>query len=230
VRTATFRTVSSLRFLVLGAALLVAAACTQGSASARDENARRVAKTGLYGHSLDSALVIPSVSLADLDGNSIDLAEQSRGKLTLLFFGYTHCPDVCPVHMTNIAAAMRTLSWAQRDSIRVVFVTTDPERDTPDRLRSWLGSIDSSFVGLRGTQAAIDSVQRALGLPEAMRLPGAHPGDYQVGHAGQVLAVFADGRARYAYPFGTRQAEFAHDLPRLVGASAAAVSSDTEDR
>jgi cytochrome oxidase Cu insertion factor (SCO1/SenC/PrrC family) len=222
--------VSSLRFLGLGAALLVAAACTQGAASARDENARRVAETGLYGHSLDSALLIPSVSLADLDGNAIDLAEQSRGKLTLLFFGYTHCPDVCPVHMTNIAAAMRTLSWAQRDSIRVVFVTTDPERDTPDRLQSWLGSIDSSFVGLRGTQVAIDSAQRSLGLPEAMRLPGAHPGDYQVGHAGQVLAVFADGRARYAYPFGTRQAEFAHDLTRLLAASAAANARDMEER
>ncbi len=230
MRPATFRTVSSLRFLGLGAAILVATACTQGAASARDENARRVAETGLYGHSLDSALLIPSVSLADLDGNAIDLAEQSRGKLTLLFFGYTHCPDVCPVHMTNIAAAMRTLSWAQRDSIRVVFVTTDPERDTPHRLQSWLGSIDSSFVGLRGTQVAIDSAQRGLGLPEAMRLPGAHPGDYQVGHAGQVLAVFADGRARYAYPFGTRQAEFAHDLPRLVSASAAAVPGDPEDR
>ncbi|HUF29784.1 MAG TPA: SCO family protein, partial [Gemmatimonadaceae bacterium] len=159
-----------------------------------------------------------------------DLAEQSRGKLTLLFFGYTHCPDVCPVHMTNIAAAMRTFSWARRDSIRVVFVTTDPERDTPDRLRSWLGSIDSSFVGLRGTQAAIDSAQRGLGLPEAMRLPGAHAGDYQVGHAGQVLAVFADGRARFAYPFGTRQAEFAHDLPKLVAESASASPARVGDR
>ena len=230
MRAATFRTVSSLRFVGLGAALLLAAACTQGSASARDESARRVAETGLYGHALDSALAIPSVSLADLDGNAIDLAELTRGKLTLLFFGYTHCPDVCPVHMTNIAAAMRTLSWSERDSIRVVFVTTDPERDTPDRLRSWLGSIDSSFVGLRGTKASIDSAQRGLGLPEAMRLPGAHPGDYQVGHAGQVLAVFADGRARYAYPFGTRQAEFAHDLTRLVAASGPANPRDTEER
>jgi protein SCO1/2 len=98
----------------------------------------------------------------------------------------------------------------------VIFVTTDPERDTTERLREWIGSIDSTFIALRGSQAAIDSAQRALGLPEAMRLPGAHSGDYQVGHAGQVLAVFPDGSVRYAYPFGIRQAEWVHDLPVLL--------------
>ena len=203
--------------------LLTAAACNQGSASAREENARRVAETGLYGLALDSAIVIPSVTLITLDGQPIDLAEAAQGKLSLLFFGYTHCPDVCPVHMTNIAAVLHAFSWARRDSIRVLFVTTDPERDTPQRLRTWLGSIDSTFVGLRGTQAALDSAQRELGLGAAMRLPGAHAGDYQVGHAGQVIAVFPDGRARYAYPFGIRQAEWAHDLPKLLTASAQTV-------
>lgn len=198
--------------LLLGAA----AGCDRGTAAERDASARRVAETGLYGHVLDSVRTIPSVTLADLSGTQRDLAELSRGKLTLLFFGYTHCPDVCPVHMTNIAAAMRAFSWARRDSIRVVFVTTDPERDTTERLREWIGSIDSTFIALRGSQAAIDSAQRALGLPEAMRLPGAHDGDYQVGHAGQVLAVFPDGTARYAYPFGIRQAEWVHDLPVLL--------------
>jgi protein SCO1/2 len=210
-----------LRFLlVCGALLLVASACDRESASAREENARRVAETGLYGRALDSAVAIPSVTLANLDGDSLDLASVTRDKLTLLFFGYTHCPDVCPVHMTSIAAVLHAFSWARRDSIRVVFVTTDPERDTPERLAIWIGSIDSSIVALRGTQAAIDSAQRGLGLPEAMRLPGAHAGDYQVGHAGQVLAVFPDGRARFAYPFGIRQAEWAHDLPKLLTASA----------
>jgi protein SCO1/2 len=203
--------------------LLTAAACNQGSASAREENARRVAETGLYGLALDSAIVIPSVTLETLDDQPIDLAEATQGKLSLLFFGYTHCPDVCPVHMTNIAAVLHAFSWARRDSIRVVFVTTDPERDTPERLRTWIGSIDSTFIALRGSQAAIDTAQRALGLPQAMRLPGAHAADYQVGHAGQVIAVFSDGRARYAYPFGIRQAEWAHDLPKLLTASAQTV-------
>jgi protein SCO1/2 len=218
-----------LRFFALGAALvLAAAACNQGSASSREENARRVAETGYYGRPLDPVVAIPAVTLADLEGAPVDLASITKGKLTLLFFGYTHCPDVCPVHMTNIAAVLHAFSWARRDSIRVLFVTTDPERDTPDRLRTWLESIDPSFIALRGTQAALDSAQRGLGLSAAMRLPGAHAGDYQVGHAGQVLAVFPDGRARYAYPFGIRQAEWAHDLPKLLSASTGADSPPGE--
>ena len=207
------------RFLIL-ACLLSIGACDKTSAETRDENARRVAQTGLYGVALDSAIAIPSVTLENLDGRPVDLADTTKGKLTLLFFGYTHCPDVCPIHMTSIAAVLHAFDWSRRDSIRVVFVTTDPERDTAERLREWIGSIDPAIVALRGTHAALDSAQRALNLPTAMRLPGAHETDYQVGHAGQVLAVFPDGRARYAYPFGIRQAEWAHDLPKLLTAIA----------
>jgi protein SCO1/2 len=111
-----------------------------------------------------------------------------------------------------------------------VFVTTDPDRDTLERLREWIGAIDSTFVALRGTQAAIDSAERGLGLPGAVRMPGAHAGDYQVGHAGQVLAVFPDGTARYAYPFGIRQAEWVHDLPRLLTRAAGSASDRSEER
>jgi protein SCO1/2 len=212
-------------------AVLLAAGtgCDRGSAAERDENARRVAETGLYGRALDSAVAVPSAMFADLDGQPRDLAAITRGKLTLLFFGYTRCPDVCPVHMTNIAVALRAFAWERRDSIRVVFVTTDPERDTPERLREWTESIDPSFIALRGTPAALDSAQRGLGLPEAMRLPGAHEGDYQVGHAGQVLAVYPDGAVRYAYPFGIRQAEWAHDLPKLLTRIARGDASRAEE-
>lgn len=206
-----------LRHFALATALIAGVSgCDQTSADTRAENAHRVAQTGLYGIALDSPIAIPSVTLQNLDGKPVDLADTTRGKLTLLFFGYTHCPDVCPIHMTSIAAVLSSFEWARRDSIRVVFVTTDPERDTLERLAEWIGSIDSTIVALRGTQAALDSAQTGLGLSKAMRLPGAHAGDYQVGHAGQVLAIFPDGRARYAYPFGIRQAEWAHDLPKLL--------------
>jgi protein SCO1/2 len=207
------------RFLIV-AGLLAIAACDQNTAEARQENARRVAETGYYGVALDTPIAIPSVTLENLEGKPVNLADTTKGKLTLLFFGYTHCPDVCPIHMTSIAAVLHAFDWARRDSIRVVFVTTDPERDTTERLREWIESIDPTIVALRGTHAALDSAQRALNLPTAMRLPGAHEKDYQVGHAGQVLAVFPDGRARYAYPFGIRQAEWAHDLPKLLTAIA----------
>jgi protein SCO1/2 len=121
--------------------------------------------------------------------------------------------------MANIAAVLRDLDYAERSRIRVVFVTTDPQRDTPAVVRAWLDRFDRSFIGLRGTKEEVDAIQAALHLPAAIRQPsrpGPLPGAYAVGHAAQVLAFTADGRARVVYPFGTRQADWAHDLPLLV--------------
>jgi protein SCO1/2 len=158
----------------------------------------------------------PGFTLLDTRGEPYDFFEATRGKVTLLFFGYTHCPDVCPVHMGNIAAVLHDLGAEGRRRIEVVFVTTDPGRDTPQRIRSWLDRFDPRFVGLRGNQAEIDSIQRSLRLPPSVLEPPAADGSYGVGHAAQVLAFSSDGPARIVYPFGTRQADWAHDLPLLV--------------
>jgi len=163
----------------------------------------------------------PDFTLIDTEGRPFEFRARTDGFVTLLFFGYTHCPDVCPVHMGNIAAVLRDLDYADRSRIRVVFVTTDPERDTLPTLRAWLDRFDPSFVGLRGTAEAVDEIQAALHLPAAVRQPsrpGPLPGAYAVGHAAQVIAFTADGRARVVYPFGTRQSDWAHDLPRLLDA------------
>ncbi len=135
--------------------------------------------------------------------------------MTLLFFGYTHCPDVCPVHMANIAAALHKLPDNVARQVKVVFVTTDPERDTPAVIRAWLDHFDKRFIGLTGTQAEVDSAQVAMRLPPAYReeIPGA---PYQVGHSAHVIAFTKDGMARFALPFGTRQSEWAQEIPRLV--------------
>jgi protein SCO1/2 len=134
----------------------------------------------------------------------------------MLFFGYTHCPDVCPIHMGNIAAVLKDLGVERRRAVEVVFVSTDPERDTPERIRSWLDRFDPAFVGLRGDRALVDSIQRSLGLPPSILEPRSADGSYAVGHAAQVLAFSPDGPARVVYPFGTRQADWAHDLPLLI--------------
>jgi protein SCO1/2 len=171
--------------------------------------------------SLAEPVAKPSFVLSRADGRSYDFAQETAGKITLLFFGYTHCPDVCPLHMANIAAVLKKLPWSTREAIRVVFVTTDPERDTPARLSEWLGGFDPSFVGLYGPRELVDSVQRSLGVAPATRQE-APPGDtaeYLVGHAAQVFVFGRDNMARIAYPFGTRQEDWAHDLPRLVNDS-----------
>jgi protein SCO1/2 len=163
----------------------------------------------------------PDFTLADADGNAFSFREETKSQLALLFFGYTNCPDICPVHMAGIASVLRDLPWEVRDRIRVVFVSTDPERDTPERMREWLSGFDLRFIGLRGDLDEVNRIQTELALPPAVRLAvpteGVDGASYEVGHAAQVL-VFGAGDLRLAYPFGTRQADWKHDLPLLVSA------------
>ena len=157
----------------------------------------------------------PDFVLTDTEGQPFAFREATEGKMTLLFFGYTNCPDICPVHMANIAAALHKLPDEVVRQVSVVFVTVDPERDTPEHLRLWLDHFDRSFIGLTGTQAEVDSAQVAMRLPPAYR--EAAEGDaYLVGHSAHVIAFTRDGMARFALPFGTRQSEWAQEIPRLV--------------
>ena len=200
--------------------LLSAAALSAGcNAGAGERAAAEPAQPGLRGTLLEPSWDKPDFTLTDTEGRAFDFRAGTEGFVTLLFFGYTHCPDVCPIHMANIAAVLQDLDYDERSRIRVVFVTTDPERDTAPVVRAWLDRFDRSFIGLRGTQEEVDRVQAALHLPAAIRQPsrpGPLPGADAVGHAAQVLAFTADGRARVVYPFGTRQSDWAHDLPKLV--------------
>jgi protein SCO1/2 len=154
--------------------------------------------------------------LTDTHGAPYHFREKTAGRLTLLFFGYTNCPDVCPVHLANIATVLHKLSYEDRRQVTVVFVTTDPARDSAQRIRSWLDAFDPSFIGLRGSEDQVDSVQKLLGLAPAVRSPKRSDGSYTVGHAGQVIVFQADDSAHYEYPFGVRQSEWAHDIPLLL--------------
>lgn len=159
----------------------------------------------------------PSFTLTDVNGRPYDFAAETHGKVALLYFGYTHCPDVCPLHMANIAAVLHRMSWEDRGNIVTVFVTTDPERDTPQRLKEWLGAFDPSFIGLTGSDSAVAAAQRSVGLPVAVRqYVGTDSSDYAMGHAAQVFAFSRDGYAYLEYPFGIRQEDWANDLPKLA--------------
>ena len=159
----------------------------------------------------------PSFTLTDFNGRPYDFVSETRDRVTLLFFGYTHCPDVCPLHMANIAAVLKQMPFADRARVVTVFVTTDPERDTPTQLREWLGNFDPSFVGLTGTKEELARVQQWLGLREAGReYLNADSVNYFVSHAAQVYAFARDGLAYTIYPFGIRQEDWAVDLPKLV--------------
>jgi protein SCO1/2 len=179
--------------------------------------ASRPALEQLRGPRLEQPMPKPSFVLQNLDGTPFDFRQATRGKLTFLFFGYRNCPDVCPLHMANLAWALRTVPEGQRRSIRVVFVTTDPERDTPDQLRSWLQRFDPSFIGVTGTAAALEAAQRSVGMPPAMR-EGELPkgGGYGITHAAQIWAFTPDDSAHVIYPFGVKREDLAADLATLL--------------
>ena len=198
---------------LLAVACIALTACSRQSDTAAD---RVASATGLRGTPLSEPLPKPSFVLPRTDGLAYDFARETQGKVALLFFGYTHCPDVCPLHMANIAAVLAKMPWEEREAIRVIFVTTDPERDTPERLGTWLAGFDPEFVGLRGAADTVGKIQHSLGITPASRQPSTDSGEYLVGHAAQVIAFGRDNMARIVYPFGTRQDDWAHDLPLLA--------------
>jgi protein SCO1/2 len=178
--------------------------------------APQVDRESFAGEPVAEAVRLPDVSLPTMTGEQFELARDTRGRVTLLFIGYTYCPDVCPVHLANLAAVLTDLPLEQSREVRTVFLTADPVRDTPERLREWLGALDRSFVGLRGTREEVNAVEDALGLPRSVVSPSEDPAEYFVGHAGQVLAFDREGVARLAYPWGVRQRDWRRDLPRLI--------------
>jgi protein SCO1 len=171
----------------------------------------------LRGPRLSRGVPRPDFVLARTNGSAFDFRPETRGTLTFLFFGYTNCPDVCPLHMQNLAHVLHGLPAETTRRVRVVFVTTDPERDTPDKLQRWVAKFDSSWVGLTGSPAAIAAAQTAAGMPEAIRegeLPNG--GGYGMTHGAQLWAFTPDDSAHVVYPWGIQQADLAADIPKLL--------------
>jgi protein SCO1/2 len=188
-------------------------------------DARTRALDGLHGVQLSPARPKPDFTLTDTEGRPFDFRNATAGRATLLYFGYTNCVDVCPVTMANIAAAMKTLSANQQARIQVIFVTTDPARDTPQRLRAWLNNFDPHFIGLSGDTGDINRIEASLGLPASSAEPmpsmpasdtGARSQSYEVGHAAQVLGFSPDDSLRVEFTSGFSRADWENDLPKLL--------------
>jgi protein SCO1/2 len=225
------------------AATLLLSGCSTGVASSAAPSGSSPAPAAFHGmEPLGEAPARPSFVLHDTTGAEYDFAERTGGRPTLLYFGYTNCPDECPTAMADIAGALRATSSELRGKTRVVFVTTDPDRDSPQRVRRWLDQFSTEFVGLVGTQAEVDAAQRAVGLLPAApsgpvpTLPGrpdehehaegtsshVHDGPlgYGVGHADVILGIDADDRLPVRYPGGVRPSDLAADLPLLASGDA----------
>jgi protein SCO1 len=165
---------------------------------------------------LDRPFPKPNLVLTDNHGHTYQLIKQTAGRPTLVYFGYTHCPDVCPTTMADIANAVRTLPAAERQRLKVIFVTTDPARDTPQRLNKWLAAFDPAFIGLTGDFDAIAAAARGLGVAVTKPVRNAD-GHYTVTHGAEVLAFFpTDDKAHVLYTSGVSPQQYAADLPKII--------------
>ncbi|MDQ0600538.1 protein SCO1/2 [Streptomyces canus] len=165
---------------------------------------------------LDKPFEKPDLVLTDTQGEKYDLREQTKGRPTLIYFGYTHCPDVCPLTMNNIAVAKKQLTKAQQDELRIVFVTTDPDRDTPKALGKWLKGIDSQVVGLTGDFDTIQAGARTLGI--SIEPPHKDKNGKIVStHGTQVVAFSPKTDGGYVlYGEDATVDDYTKDLPQLI--------------
>ncbi|MEU0741419.1 SCO family protein [Streptomyces sp. NPDC006134] len=204
------------------AALLAAASLTLTACGSGGDGDQPVAVVSEEAGSQKAATVLdkpfekPDLVLTDTHGKKYDFREETAGRPTLLYFGYTHCPDVCPLTMNNIAVAKKQLPKAEQDKLRVVFVTTDPERDTPAALGSWLKGIDSDIVGLTGDFATIQAGARTLGI--SIEPPEKDKNGKVVSmHGTQVIAFSPKTDAGYVlYGEDADVDDYTEDLPKLI--------------
>lgn len=173
-----------------------------------------------YGALLDQEpYTVPPVTLTstlgdDAAGSAYSLTADTTADLTLVFFGYANCPDICQMVMGNVANAVARLG-DDRDRVDVLFVTTDPARDTVDSLRTYLGRFDPEFVGITGDIATLQEAGEAFHVyfDEGVPLPS---GGYDVTHSDQVYAVTGDDTVPLLWTRETSPHEFASDVLTLL--------------
>jgi protein SCO1/2 len=205
----------------VAAALLAAATMPLSACGSGDDPKRPVAVVSedtsqKAATLLDKPFEKPDLVLTDTHGKKYDLRKETAGHPTLVYFGYTHGPDVCPLTLSNIAVAMKDLPKAERDKLRVVFVTTDPARDTPAELGKWLKGIDAEFIGLTGDFDTIQAGARTLGISIEPTAKDKN-GKLVSYHGTQVVAFSPKTDAGYVlYGEDATVDDYTKDLPELV--------------
>ncbi|KQW16433.1 SCO family protein [Streptomyces sp. Root369] len=205
------------------AALIAAATLTLSACGSGDDSSSPVSVVSEEAGSDKAATVLdqpfekPDLVLTDTKGEKYDLRKETAGKPTLIYFGYTHCPDICPLTMNNIAVAKKQLPKSEQEKLTVVFVTTDPARDTPAELGKWLKGVDTSFVGLTGDFATIQASARTLGISIEPSHKDKKTGKTVSVHGTQVVAFSPKTDEGYVlYGEDATVDDYTKDLPKLI--------------
>jgi protein SCO1/2 len=153
----------------------------------------------------------PDFSVRGSNGTPLTLS-QYRGKVVVLGFGYTHCPNVCPATLAVLAMAQRKLGKLG-SQVQVIYLTVDPERDSPERLKQYLIAFDPSFVGGTGSAAQMAAVRLSYGVTAQKVGTGS---DYGVAHSSFIYLITREGKLRALMPFGHKADDYVHDISMLL--------------
>jgi protein SCO1/2 len=159
----------------------------------------------------------PEIALRGSDGGELRL-DRYRGKVVIVGFGFTSCPDVCPTTLAALAGARKKLG-ADAEAVQVVYITVDPERDDAERLRKYLGTFDPTFIGGTGTAEQLTAVRESYGIAV-----GQQPGG-SFSHSSFTYLIDREGRIRALMPYGHSSDDYAHDLRLLLRGDARAAGS-----
>ena len=168
----------------------------------------------LHGSVIDPAISAPTLPLPATNGSTFDLAQQ-KGKLLLVFFGYTSCTDVCPATLAQLRQVVDQLG-KQSGAVQVVFVTVDPQRDTLEKMQSYVSAFHSDFIGLTGTSGQLDPVWKAYGVYHEIQPNSAQPDNYTVDHSTFVYLIDPKGQLRLTFPLGTNVDDMVQDIRYLL--------------
>ena len=157
--------------------------------------------------------VAADIELKQADGSTFRLSDL-RGKVVALFFGYTSCPDVCPTTMAELNQALEKMG-DQADQVQVLYVTVDPERDSPERVQQYVSQFNPTFIGLSGSEAELAKVWNDYGVFREI-VEGSSAAGYLVDHTARVTVIDQDGNLRLSFPFDTPVEDVVHDLKLLL--------------
>ena len=156
----------------------------------------------------------PEIELIRANGNSFRLSEM-RGKVVLLFFGYTSCPDICPTTLAELKQALDKLDPKNAQQVQVLFVTVDPQRDSPERIQEYVDHFDEGFIGLGGTESDLAAVWRNYGVFRE-NVEGTSAAGYIVNHTARVTLIDQAGNMRVSFAFDTPVDDIVHDLKLIL--------------
>lgn len=167
----------------------------------------------LHGSEITPPVPAPPIQLARADGSDFDLAGL-RGRIVLIFFGYTTCPDICPTTLADMKRIKAGLG-VQAETVEVVFISVDPLRDTPERIQSYAAGFDPSFIGLSGREEQLEPIWKVYGVYRQIQ-EGATALGYLVDHSTRSYLIDTGGNLRLTYAYGTPVDDVIRDIRFLL--------------